>query len=391
MSDYVPFQIQFEIIKRLPVKSLFKFRSVSQPWKSLIDSSEFIAEYNVSQTQPQRLSVWYNDPWSAKDRFVSFVDDDTFTLHEFTSTVPKLIKNLQCVVGSSHGLLCLYSYYKDPGRSTNDETVKGVVLWNPSIRKSVYITTHVSSQWCEEQSTVLGFGVSPATNDPTVVKFKRVTYGDPRTKDHMHWVVEVFTLSAGCWRIPSTKPPNGTITLTWEQVVIDKFIYRFCFDGIPSLRNNLIMSYDMTTEEFRMVNLPDCLAHQRCVNLSISKVWESLAVLEYSRNINKQVCVVWMMDRVVANLFTKLFTIKTPNIWDFRPNITLGFTKSGKPILGLKGRDEEPAALVVYEPRSEHIKEIGIYGRYGLFFVGSYVETLLLHEQVNYSVYSYNN
>ncbi|KAJ0828768.1 putative F-box domain-containing protein [Helianthus annuus] len=45
MSDNVPFEIQEEIIKRLPVKSLIRFRSVSKSWKSLIDSSNFITHY----------------------------------------------------------------------------------------------------------------------------------------------------------------------------------------------------------------------------------------------------------------------------------------------------------------------------------------------------------
>ncbi|GJW60406.1 ribonuclease H-like domain-containing protein, partial [Tanacetum coccineum] len=41
MSDNIPFDIQTEIIKRAPVKSVIRFRTVSKSWKSLIDSSEF--------------------------------------------------------------------------------------------------------------------------------------------------------------------------------------------------------------------------------------------------------------------------------------------------------------------------------------------------------------
>ncbi|GKB61169.1 ribonuclease H-like domain-containing protein [Tanacetum coccineum] len=46
MSDNIPFDIQTEIIKRAPVKSVIRFRTVSKSWKSLIDSSEFIAVFN---------------------------------------------------------------------------------------------------------------------------------------------------------------------------------------------------------------------------------------------------------------------------------------------------------------------------------------------------------
>ncbi|MFS7957923.1 putative F-box domain-containing protein [Helianthus anomalus] len=36
MSDNVPFEIQEELIKRLPVKSLIRFRSVSKSWKAVV-------------------------------------------------------------------------------------------------------------------------------------------------------------------------------------------------------------------------------------------------------------------------------------------------------------------------------------------------------------------
>ncbi|GKF20647.1 putative F-box domain-containing protein [Tanacetum coccineum] len=49
MSDHIPFEIQSEIIKRLPIKPLVQCRSVSKQWKSLIDSSKFIADYHALQ------------------------------------------------------------------------------------------------------------------------------------------------------------------------------------------------------------------------------------------------------------------------------------------------------------------------------------------------------
>lgn len=61
MPDYLPFEIQVEIIKRLPVKPLLQFRSVSKRWKILIDSSKFIAAHTVGQTHLNRLLVWYED------------------------------------------------------------------------------------------------------------------------------------------------------------------------------------------------------------------------------------------------------------------------------------------------------------------------------------------
>ncbi|KAF5764863.1 putative F-box domain-containing protein [Helianthus annuus] len=49
MLDQIPLEIQSEIMKRLPVKSLIQFRSVCKSWNSLIESPDFIAHYSSQQ------------------------------------------------------------------------------------------------------------------------------------------------------------------------------------------------------------------------------------------------------------------------------------------------------------------------------------------------------
>ncbi|GJX14712.1 phospholipase-like protein [Tanacetum coccineum] len=46
-EDYMPFEMQIEIMNRLPVKSLLQFRTVSKSWKPCIDSSTFFFNYGV--------------------------------------------------------------------------------------------------------------------------------------------------------------------------------------------------------------------------------------------------------------------------------------------------------------------------------------------------------
>ncbi|MFS8020011.1 putative F-box domain-containing protein [Helianthus anomalus] len=65
MSDNIPFEIQEEIIKKLPVKSLIQFRSVSKTWKSLIDSSDFIKHYRGHM---QHLLVRYIDKVDIREK-----------------------------------------------------------------------------------------------------------------------------------------------------------------------------------------------------------------------------------------------------------------------------------------------------------------------------------
>nr|GEX13215.1 hypothetical protein [Tanacetum cinerariifolium] len=64
--------------------------------------------------------------------------------------------------------------------------------------------------------------------------------------------------------------------------------------------------------------------------------------------------------------------------------------KSGEPIVEtLKELGE--SSVDVYDPPSEQIKNLEIYGEKGLFFMGSYKESLLLLDHSDSRLYYYNN
>ncbi|KAI3725486.1 hypothetical protein L1987_65274 [Smallanthus sonchifolius] len=286
MSDNIPFEIQEDIIKRFPAQSLVRFRSVSKAWKSLIDSSDFVAQYSV---QHQHLLVRYHH--DSDKKYLSIAYDDTFPQHKVYLTVPRLVNGGR-IIGCTHGLLCVY------GHCHNSDTVMAVV-WNLSIRKSVGV------------------------------------------------------------------------------VVIDGCLYWLATDKITSDRcDNLIISFDMTSEEFTEVNLPDSLAHQTYLNLSMCKLRESLVVLQ--RDVIETEIVVWMMEDGVPKSFINLFSVNV----NLPLASVLGFTKSGVPIV------ENCGVLVVYEPYSEHRDNFGIQGRSFTFSAYPYVETLLLHDQTYLRVYN---
>ncbi|XP_076923428.1 putative F-box only protein 11 [Bidens hawaiensis] len=157
MSDNIPLEMQVEVMKRLPVKSLLRFRTVSKQWKSVIDSSRFVTAHGVNQTQSHLLLLALSIDF--EDKFVSIVDDDTLS-HHHSINIPIYPA---AMLGCSHGLVCLSSF--DP------HTQKDLVfLWNPSIRKCVGITIPNKSYSYE-----LGFGVCPKTNDPKLLRITRPT------------------------------------------------------------------------------------------------------------------------------------------------------------------------------------------------------------------------
>ena len=96
--EKIPYDIQEVIIKNLPIKSLLRFRSVSKQWKSLIDSSKFIEEYNTHKKHIHHLFVSYKEFGYCDREYFSIpyscmvmIDDDTSLNTSFHLMSPRLL------------------------------------------------------------------------------------------------------------------------------------------------------------------------------------------------------------------------------------------------------------------------------------------------------------
>ncbi|KAF5797280.1 putative F-box domain-containing protein [Helianthus annuus] len=345
MSDHIPFALQEEIMKRLPTKSLLRFRTVSKAWKSLIDSSRFVVDYSVNHTHQHHLLVRYSPPIGLGQKYVSIVDDEIFPEHKCSLPDPASEGVGLTIVGSCQGLFCIYTISSDP-----------------------------------DSDIVFGFGVCPHTGDPKLVKVNFCK--SKRNLDSITftpWQVEVYTLSSQVWRsIPTINQPRNSVQLLWDQVVIDGFIYWLAIDGRTTgfLGYNMIVSFDMTSEKFMEVSLPATLAQAHAPNKTvvISKLKESLVAVELVREAEKRVYGVWMMEDGVPNSFTKLFTINLPDVSIQR---VLGIRKNDEPIFATRP-DDNAHDVFIHELHSEHISYTRISGNGTLYSAGSYMETLLL-------------
>ena len=315
------------------------------------------------------MLVSYSNDTLDPIKYVSVVDDDTYPERELSLVVPKSVKK-KTIVGSSQGLFCFHSYNSD------------AVIWNPTIRKSVDIVVPNVLDIFPYRIFV-GFGVCPRTCDPKLVKIISICSDhESQSKSSIPWQVEVFALSSGVWTSLSTNLPRKSI---WFQdkdhVDIDGFIYwrvldRFNLDdGSPW--NSMIMSFDVTGNEFTEIYLPGNLTNHNEIRLLLSKLRESLVVLEYEKKLppEKRVYGVWMMENGNPKSFTKLYTIDSPNGSYIK---ALGFSKSGKPIIVMKKYPSKPNSLSVYEPNTKGINDIRILGKYSTCYACSYTETLLL-------------
>ncbi|GKD66305.1 putative F-box domain-containing protein [Tanacetum coccineum] len=171
MENYLPFDIQVQIMQRILAKSLIQFKYVSKPWNSLIHNSKFIGDCHVIQhTQAHNpLLIRYGDTEDdGKDKCVSIIDDDIFPKHKFFLSIP-------------------------------------FVLWNLTIKKSAAIDLPTNDDELDilpDHQNLIGFGVCPKTLDAKLVK---ITSESPFVSITNIIQVEVYTLSSRVWRILASR------------------------------------------------------------------------------------------------------------------------------------------------------------------------------------------
>ncbi|KAM0005459.1 putative F-box domain, galactose oxidase/kelch, beta-propeller, F-box associated interaction [Helianthus debilis subsp. tardiflorus] len=332
MSDHIPFELQVDIIKRLPIKLLIQARSVSKAWKSVIDSSDFIADYTVhNHDQPQHLLIRYENLYSV-ETYVSFVDDDSFPQNKYSPTVPRSVNLLSdsIIIGASHGLVCLFGCYLNPGHSRKATAV----IWNPSIRKSVAIALPNLDM---RVAHALGFGVCPVTSDPKIVKISGTRSRHMKMKGvtcSSRWQVEVFSLRSGVWRNSHGNLSNNLVNLerpAHSQVTIDGSIYWF---GVGN------------TVEFGEIHLPNELAFRDKMELHLFNYCDSLAVIR--QRIMDDMIQVWRKGNGDSKSFTKLFTIKKPYRYRwYMSSLPLGFRMTGELMMRKANNGEDSETLMI--------------------------------------------
>ncbi|GJS78929.1 F-box domain containing protein [Tanacetum coccineum] len=229
MSDNIPFDIQIYIMKRLPVKSILQFRTVSKEWKSCIDLINFQKTYGVRSSNDCCMILRYN----------------------------QALPSYMLSVGTCHGIWCFS--YGIPSICCS--------LWNPSIKRSINILVPAFNSQPKSDKILLGFGVillgfgvRPDTLDPTIIK---VLY--PRD-GHGNWYVSVFTLSSVDWKkLNNDCFPRESIRFKRSsQVVVGRLIFwagheRFVSDdGHVVFKKHVLVSFDLICNTLKSEYAAEC-------------------------------------------------------------------------------------------------------------------------------------
>ncbi|XP_050264263.1 F-box/kelch-repeat protein At3g23880-like [Quercus robur] len=263
-QKYIHYSIVLNILARLPVKSLLRFRCVCKSWDSLITSPYFISTHlyinNVDRGDYIVNMPWYvnpsSPPYSNRPVITFYCDHDGFDKifeFEIPSRFPPYQANL---VGSCNGLLCLeFQVWEERWQAASKTAI--IYLWNPSIRKLKRLPD-IMFDCFFDCFIPLGFAYHSEDNDYKVVK---ISYYSRRKLE-----VEVYTSKSDSWRTledldVSLRPKTDDFgfhfslpipffggALHWLVDIIQ---------GEEKHKTEMILSFDVNNETFEELAVPD--------------------------------------------------------------------------------------------------------------------------------------
>ncbi|XP_030964101.1 F-box/kelch-repeat protein At3g23880-like [Quercus lobata] len=322
-KNQLPFDIVLNILARLPVKSVTRFRCVCKSWDSSITTPYFISTHlNHNKNHGNGCvihmpSVRDTNPSSNTNRPVCTVALDRPFDRISEIGVPFDFPNA-CfqIVGSCNGLLCLANY----GSST---CANDIYLWNPSIRKFKKLPHTCLRQL---RFVKLGFAYHSQNNDYKVVRISFSSFflalalplSLPLPLPLPE--VEVYTLSSDSWRRVgiefTTSVVNCPNDLSPAPLVSGALHWlAFVVEGEENRKGkNMILSFDVNSEKFGKLELPNGSANtlQRCLSSFKGKL--SFITSEHSEQPGFQFSIWALREYGVVESWNKLFVVPSERV-----------------------------------------------------------------------------
>ncbi|KNA15761.1 hypothetical protein SOVF_095260 [Spinacia oleracea] len=274
-----------EILPRLQVKSLIRFKSVCKDWLFTISKGSFAKsqiklcipshQIIVLTTSPiesiKQLNSFYllnrdDEPSDHLKQLMNLDDDD------FHNNVLDLL-----IVGTCKGLVCLYFRGK----------CGFCRIWNPATNQYRDIVNPDDHQGWGVQSH--GFGYVSSTDDYKIVSWST------SIKDSIKRLY-VFSLKAGNWKSVSSlfkmRMPDGIE----KSVLVDESVFWIVRKGEFWCNVQHILCFDLGTEKFKEIPWMDSMNARYDTTIKLSAINGYLSFICPCRSITKDVDV-WMLKQ----------------------------------------------------------------------------------------------
>ncbi|XP_059658429.1 putative F-box protein At3g52320 [Cornus florida] len=257
------------ILKQFPVKTLLKLRCVSKVWCSIIDDPDFIRlHHKHSHTRPDGVSIvlmnkdggdyqlYSVDPEGGP--LVDLLEVPSLFVSKYYSSVyePNYADTIQ--LQSVNGLVCIQNR-----------------IWNPSTRQRIEIPPRKESTttFLDVPTYLLGFD---PFSDKYKILNKQVVVSIDGGGVEKRVEYQILTIGTNEWReIDSV--PNEFVPYhrNHRSCCIEGVIYSFaCISD-----EDMILAFELTREEFRIIPLPPEVDHVDCCDFYLIEVRERLGLI----------------------------------------------------------------------------------------------------------------
>ncbi|KAJ9189487.1 hypothetical protein P3X46_000772 [Hevea brasiliensis] len=369
--DYLPKHLVLNILFRLPVICLIRFRCVCKSWCALFSDPNYIYKNLLSDSDSEdlnanpRVLVKFED-YNAEDfedYAFSFLSSDTFDLSApqeipYPKDIIEKCSFIDIVGSCCNGLICLRDvYYVEDLLGLWDDiydSESNIVLWNPTTTETKILPeSNVPRPPHHSISLeIVEFGFDPRTSDCKVLRIFEYSSLDSQ----WDYLVEIYSLRDDTWRkvdvtlnawiLPSYKYCDGFFNDHRGHTGANgTFHWRTRYHS----PEDVIVSFDLCNEVIKTTGLPDPVD-------SFESIFSLNEYVALPLHVPYHVELWVLLEYGVKESWTKLFTIAYPEV--MRPCLPLGFSRNGELFFSDLG-----GQLLVWNPTTEAIARVQVGGR----------------------------
>lgn len=340
-----------EILSRLPVKSLMRYKFVCRFLCALIKSPRFVSRHIINYNDDNtRLVVEKVPGYDEGPPYVLFHDETLVDLSNDERFEPPTRHDHE-LLGNCNGLFCLH-----------DKNSNRISIWNLATREFRALPKWKGEiprhKWVYQLN--FGFELDSSSNDYKIIFILNVTDDNTR-KDSVSTEVILHTLSTDSWRYLKANELSDYSFLGGQQSE-NTFLDRICY-WIAWRYNNCqeILSFHMRDEAFHVIKCPD---NSYFPNPILGIYDNSLHFLDFDRS--ESCFEKWVMKE---GSWTKQLSVG-PILGVLR---ALEFWKNGSFFI-----ESNTKQLLLYDPNTRALRDVGL-GTDGLF-LHRYKESLISTE-----------
>ncbi|KAF8036273.1 hypothetical protein BT93_C2098 [Corymbia citriodora subsp. variegata] len=342
----LPVHIIPDILVKLPVKTLLRFKCVSKPWRSMISDPSFADSFLAhSLAHPAAASlVSISDLSRPEPSPYEFFRLD----HRTGLSTPVPLPNMPSEVTGDisegvHGFVCL-----DDGDLTR--------VCNPSTREVAVLPPagpDFPADLCGEIDSFAALGYDPASKRYKVLKTWILL-------DHAVAAHKVLTLGTNSWRTVDDCP----IKFPWDDCISAEGAIHILTHDL--MEENMVVTFDVASEKFRMLLPPE---GARLGEIELKLFREHLALLECHGSLwDDGMITMYVLDDYGSQVWKELRMV-LPHSWkeDIGPgrmlSISIPRNDDGDILLIPTIIEEQSEAyLVSYNVESKRMKKVQIHG-----------------------------